>query len=257
MCVIGYEIKRKLFLLQNPIGEELKIDDIWFTIIGVMEQKNILSETAGILASRDLNRDIYILLTTGYQYFEKAPLESVLNQITARINGANFLVESSYIIRKILLRRHHGVEDFEIIIPEELIIQRQKTERIFNIVLASIASISLIVGGIGIMNIMLSSVLERTREIGIRRAVGANRTDILNQFIFEAIFMGLFGGGFGIFLGIIMANGISHFTNMKTFVTLNAVFLAFGVSVAVGLIFGIFPARKASYLDPIEALRYE
>ena len=120
-----------------------------------------------------------------------------------------------------------------------------------------IAGISLLVGGIGIMNIMLSSVLERTREIGIRMAVGANRRTILYQFICESIFISFFGGGFGIILGMSMANVITRFTEMETFVTLNAILLAFGVSVAVGLIFGIFPARKASYLDPIEALRYE
>jgi len=257
VCVIGYEVKRKLFFLEDPLGKSLKIGNIPFVIIGVMEEKNVLAETAGTLASRDLNRDIYVLLSTGYQYFDKARLDSILDQITVKIKETSQLVESSFIIKNILLRLHHKVEDFEIIIPEELIIQRQKTERIFNVVLASIAGISLLVGGIGIMNIMLSSVLERTREIGIRMAVGANRRNVLNQFIFEAIFISFCGGGLGILLGTLMANAIARFADMKTLVTPNAILLAFGVSVAVGLIFGIFPARKASYLDPIEALRYE
>ena len=151
----------------------------------------------------------------------------------------------------------HKKPDFEILVPLELLKQAEHTKKIFSIVLGSIAAISLIVGGIGIMNIMLATVTERTREIGIRRALGAKRRDIIYQFVTEAVILSASGGFVGVILGVIIPKIVSKFAGMATIVTLWSVLLAFFISVAVGLTFGIYPARKAALLDPIEALRYE
>jgi len=156
-----------------------------------------------------------------------------------------------------LKRRHAGNEDFEIKVPEALLKQEQRTKDIFNIVLGAIASISLIVGGIGIMNIMLASVMERTKEIGIRRAIGATRADVLGQFLFEAIFLSIVGGIIGIVLGYLLTVGITLYAEWKTVVSVPAVLISFTVSALVGIAFGYYPARKAAYQNPIESLRYE
>ena len=154
-------------------------------------------------------------------------------------------------------RRHYGVKDYEIVLPEQLLEQKQKTQRIFNIVMGAIAGISLLVGGIGIMNIMLANILERTKEIGIRRAVGATKNDVLGQFMFEAIIISIIGGLLGIVVGYVMTSLISRYAEWNTIISATAVVLAFIVSVATGLLFGIYPAKKAAEKDPIESLRYE
>jgi putative ABC transport system permease protein len=156
-----------------------------------------------------------------------------------------------------LERKHNRVIDFEVEVPELLLQQEQRTRTIFNVVLGAIASISLLVGGIGIMNIMLASVMERTREIGIRRAIGARQKDITFQFLGEAIALCLAGGIIGIIFGIALSLAIQKFTNIITIVSPFSVMISFGVAVTVGLIFGIVPARRAAQLDPIDALRYE
>jgi putative ABC transport system permease protein len=156
-----------------------------------------------------------------------------------------------------LQRRHNDVTDFEIVVPELLLKQEQRTKTIFNVVLGCIASISLIVGGIGIMNIMLASILERIKEIGVRRAVGATRKDVLAQFLSEAVMISLAGGLAGIFLGVVLSFAIERIAHINTIVSMLSVVVAFGVSVAVGLVFGIMPANKAAKADPITCLRYE
>ena len=156
-----------------------------------------------------------------------------------------------------LLRRHNGIQDFRIIIPEKLMKQSQETQRIWGIVMGAIAGISLLVGGIGIMNIMLATVLERTKEIGIRRAVGATRRDISTQFLVEAIFLSFLGGIIGIVVGYTLTKLISIYAGWATLVSIFAVALAFFVSAGIGIVFGIYPAMKAAKLDPIESLRYE
>jgi putative ABC transport system permease protein len=167
------------------------------------------------------------------------------------------IADTVKLIRKILIRRHNKMEDFEIMIPEELLKQHQRTQNIFNMVMLCIASISLLVGGIGIMNIMLASVLERTKEIGLRRAVGATRRDISLQFLLEAVILTFFGGLFGVGAGLVAAELIAMFAGYNTIVTLTSILVSFLVSTATGIIFGYYPARKASNLHPIEALRYE
>ena len=155
------------------------------------------------------------------------------------------------------MRSHQGVEDFEIVVPAELLAQAQSTQRVFNIVMGSIAAISLLVGGIGIMNVMLTTVTERTKEIGIRRAVGATQRTILTQFLIETVLVSTSGGCLGIVLGSVMAKGINLFAGWQTVISLSGTLLAFGISVLVGVLFGLYPAQRAARMDPIAALRFE
>jgi putative ABC transport system permease protein len=161
------------------------------------------------------------------------------------------------IIKQMLLRRHTGVEDFEIKVPELLLKQEQRTKDIFNIVLGAIASISLLVGGIGIMNIMLASVMERIREIGVRRATGATKNDIVTQFLTEATMISFTGGLIGIILGILLSKIIMQATDILTIVSPLSIIVSFGVSVAVGILFGYMPAKRAASQDPVESLRHD
>lgn len=253
VCVLGAAIKRELFFFRNPLNQRIKIGDNWFTVIGVMERKLAGSNSAGM----DMNRQIYIPLSTCLQRFTRDPFESEIDRIVAKIDDPDRIREAANIAYNTLKRRHNEVNDFQISIPEALLRQRQQTQRIFNIVMGCIAGISLLVGGIGIMNIMLASVLERTREIGIRRAIGATRKDIMAQFLFESAMLSLFGGFAGILLGWAMTGMITLYAGWRTIVSLFAILLAFGVSTAVGVLFGLYPARQAAALDPIESLRYE
>src|SRR5690606_22464940 len=183
--------------------------------------------------------------------------KSSVDQLTVKVKDSDQLKEAAQLVSKILERRHYGVKDYKIVLPEQLLEQKQKTQRIFNIVMGAIAGISLLVGGIGIMNIMLANILERTREIGVRRAVGATRLDVLSQFIFEALTISVVGGLLGIALGFILTSLISTYAEWKTIISPFSVILAFVVSVATGLIFGIYPAKQAADKNPIESLRYE
>jgi putative ABC transport system permease protein len=258
VCVLGSEVARNLFPVADPIDKKIKIDDQWFDVIGAMGSKMLFTETVGELAARNLNQDIYIPLSCFLRRFsKKEPLASEIDQLTIQVGDSEELVESASIIRRILDRRHHKNDDFDIVIPYELLKQEEKERRIYNMVLGSIAAISLLVGGIGIMNIMLATVLERTREIGIRRALGARQKEILTQFLVEAVGLSLFGGIMGVILGISMSFFIDNIAEFKTVVTPLSVLIAFGVSGAVGIIFGTFPARRAANINPIEALRYE
>ncbi|HOK25361.1 MAG TPA: ABC transporter permease [Bacteroidales bacterium] len=180
-----------------------------------------------------------------------------LDRIVVQVNETEQLNTTTEVLSRMLLRRHSNVKDFEITVPELLLKQQQRTKDIFNIVLGAIASISLIVGGIGIMNIMFASVMERIKEIGTRMAIGAKKMDIVVQFLSEAVLISISGGFIGIFLGVIMAKIIEKLAGIMTIVSFFSVFIAFGVSVAVGVIFGYSPAKRASEKDPIESLRYE
>ena len=180
-----------------------------------------------------------------------------VSEIVIRIKDSVQIKAAEKVIRSILERLHDSAKDYEVIVPQELLRQTQKTQRMFNIVMGSIAGISLLVGGIGIMNIMLATVTERTREIGIRRALGANKTEILKQFLIEAILLTVIGGVIGIFLGTVGAKIITYYARWTTAVSFTTIFISSGVSTVIGLIFGIYPARKAAELNPIEALKYE
>ena len=258
VCILGSVIARELFSYDNPVGQSVKLGDQWFEIIGVMQNKALFTETVGELAARDLNNDVYIPLST---FNKRIPKENVfsseIKQLTIKLDNSESLVESAAVIRSILNRHHFNNDDFSIVVPYELLKQEEKERRNYNLLLASIAAISLIVGGIGIMNIMLASVLERTNEIGIRRAVGGRKSDIMSQFVTEAVVLSISGGIIGVVLGISLSLGISFTTAVKTSITLYSIVIAFAFSVLVGITFGYLPAKKASNLKPIESIRHE
>jgi putative ABC transport system permease protein len=258
VCVLGANIARELFTYEDPIGKNIKLGDQWFEVAGLLQTKALFTETVGELAARDLNNDVYIPLSTFGKRIPKTNiLSSELKQVTVKLESSKTLIESADIIRNILTRRHFNNDDFSIVIPYELMEQEKRESRIYNLLLASIAAISLIVGGIGIMNIMLASVLERTREIGIRRAIGGKRSDIMRQFVSEAMAISITGGIMGVFLGVFLSLGIALFTEVSTNLTLYSIFIAFSFSVVVGITFGYLPAKRAADLKPIESIRHE
>jgi putative ABC transport system permease protein len=258
VCVLGADAKRSLFYFEEALGKQIKIQDQWFTVIGVLADKGAAGgKIGGVLEVRNTDEDIYVPLNTILKRFKWDPTDPELTQVTIKVSDPDRLQEAANIVRAILQRRHRGVDDFKIAIPEELMRQSQKTQAIFNIVMGCIAGISLVVGGIGIMNIMLASVLERTREIGIRRALGARRTDVLAQFLVEAVMVSLLGGIIGILLGFSMTKIITLYAHWKTIVQPWTIGLSFGVAAAIGVGFGYYPARQAAMLNPIDALRYE
>jgi len=258
VCVLGAGISRELFGYDNPLNQSVKLDDQWFEVIGVMQPKALFTETVGELASRDLNNDIYIPLSTFSRRIPKAnALTSEIKQLTVKLASSAQLIPSSEVIRSLLNRRHFNTGDFSIIVPYELMKQEEKETRIYNLLLASIAAISLIVGGIGIMNIMLASVLERTQEIGIRRAVGGRKSHIMNQFVTEAVVLSVTGGIIGVVLGVTFSLVIAWTTEVQTTITLYSVLIAFAFSVLVGITFGYLPAKQAANLRPIESIRHE
>jgi len=274
VCAISADIKRDLFAFADALGKQIRIGDLYFTVIGVVEAKlNAGGEIAG-QELQNVNANIYIPLTTAIKKIHRdsdyaASRSSMgedaryqfnideIDQIVMKVRDGQNIPAAAALVRRVLERRHRGVQDFNVIVPEALLAQSQKTQKIFNIVMGAIAGISLLVGGIGIMNIMLASVLERTREIGVRRAMGATRQDIMSQFLIEAVIICLIGCIIGVFAGLALAKGISSYADWRTIISVFSIFLAVGVSTAVGLIFGFFPARKAAMLDPIDALRYE
>ncbi len=258
VCVLGADAKRSLFYFEEALGRQIKIKDQWFTVIGVLADKGAAGgKIGGVLEVRNTDEDIYVPLNTILKRFKWEPTDPELTQVTIKVSDPDRLQEAANIVRAILQRRHRGVDDFKIAIPEELMRQSQKTQAIFNVVMGCIAGISLVVGGIGIMNIMLASVLERTREIGIRRALGARRADVLAQFLVEAVMVSLLGGIIGILLGFSMTKIITLYAHWKTIVQPWTIGLSFGVAAAIGVGFGYYPARQAAMLNPIDALRYE
>ncbi len=285
VCVIGDGVKKKIFHFENPIGKQVKLENQWFTVIGIMErqlaQQKKIESAGGGLSLRNLNMDVYIPITTAQLKMQRTKGQSGasaiffgngvsmssgrnlpvpkerLDELVVKVKQVEALTEAVPVIRHILERRHYGIDDYEVVVPNVLVEQSQKTQRIFNVVMGAIASISLVVGGIGIMNIMLASVLERTREIGVRRAMGARRADILSQFLFEAVVLSVAGGLIGIALGYGLTEIITLYAGWRTIVSFPAVVISFFVSGGVGVAFGYYPARKAAYQNPIDALRYE
>ena len=255
VCVIGADIKKELFGLGDALAARIRLGETGFTVVGVMESKELYKGKTPIIKLRNINRDVYIPIAAALGRFpgERGPLG--IDEIAVRVADEKGLFDVVRLIRAILDRRHRGVEDYDIMIPEELLAQARETQRLFNIVVGAIAGISLVVGGIGIMNIMLANVSERRREIGVRRAIGATRRDVLVQFLIETILVCLAGGLIGILLGFGMGWIISFYAQWETAFSLLGVAAAFATSVAVGIVFGLFPARRAAQLDPVEALR--
>jgi putative ABC transport system permease protein len=258
VCVLGAGVAKSLFQQQDALGKLVKIDDQWMEVVGVLKSKTLFTETVGELASRDLNTDIYIPLTTFLNRFtQENALSSEVQQITVQVESSEKLVESSELINGILQRHHFNNVDYSMVIPYELLKQEEKERQIYNFLLGAIAAISLVVGGIGIMNIMLATVMERTREIGIRRAIGAKKSDIMSQFVTEAVAISITGGIIGVILGISLSLTISLFTDVNTYIRPYSVFIAFGFSVLVGISFGYLPAKNAANLKPVDSIRYE
>jgi putative ABC transport system permease protein len=258
VAVIGATAKQELFGYRNAIGQRIKIGGSWFTVIGLMEPKAIRSGgRSSVIQLRDLNKDIYVPITAASARFPSSNRAGGIQELALQVADEQEVVPTSRIVRRILERNHRGVQDFEIVIPSELLAQAQRTQRVFNVVMGSIAAISLLVGGIGIMNIMLTTVTERTKEIGVRRALGATQGTILRQFLVETVLMSVAGGVVGILVGAIMAQAINVFAGWETVISLDSALVAFGVSGVVGVAFGLYPARRAAQMDPIAALRFE
>ncbi|MEW6411629.1 MAG: ABC transporter permease [Candidatus Zixiibacteriota bacterium] len=275
VCVLGSKAKRALFAFEDPIGKIVRIGDLNFAVVGVMMDKYIGRGKVEGFELKNLNEDVYIPFNTAVKKFDRVPEATERNhwqgqeeeeqkyntpeidQLTVTVTDLKYVPAVTKLVDRMLSRRHFGVDDYEIVVPESLLRQSQKTQQIFNIVMGAIAGISLIVGGIGIMNIMLATVLERTREIGVRRAVGATRADILRQFLIEAVTICLIGCVAGIIMGLVLARVISFYADWPTIVSWYSIVLAVGVSTAVGIVFGIYPANQAAKLDVIDALRYE
>jgi putative ABC transport system permease protein len=288
VAIIGHGVMTRFFTTEEPIGRPIKVGDVWLTVVGVLADRQISSETSQRLGIRDANMDVYVPLPSMLlRYRNRAQVTSrdveragqafdgnppatedeaavterknyhQLDRVVLRVDDATRVSSVAEVAQRMLARRHNQVVDFEITVPELLLKQERRTKTIFNLVLGAIASISLIVGGIGIMNIMLASVLERIREIGVRRALGARQLDILSQFLGEAVLISLAGGLAGILAGAGVSYGIEQFAGIRTIVSGASVAVAFGVSVTVGLAFGIVPAWRAARQDPVVCLRYE
>lgn len=278
VCIIGQLIKSTLFGKNNPLGKYIKCGNVWLKVIGVIEDRSVSEKASASLGINDYNNTVYapiqtvlrrfrdrslvtssLIMQGGNQDSESSgqPNINQIDKIVVQIKDSKDLTISSEIINRMLKRRHNDSEDFKVIIPELLLKQEQRTKDIFNIVLGAIASISLLVGGIGIMNIMLASVMERTKEIGIRLSIGATKKDVIFQFLAEATVISITGGIIGIITGVILSKLITQFTDILTIVSLSSIFISFGVSVTVGVVFGYMPARKAAKSDPVTSLRYE
>ena len=256
VAVLGSEAKFRLFGPEDPIGKPILISNVVFSVIGVMASK----DTSGItlVKVRDLDNEIYIPITTQAFYLGVMDYrKQIVDEVIVKVSRKYDLKEVAELIKSRLLRLQEDETTFEIIIPEEVLRQQQALQRIFSIVMGFIAAISLFVGGIGIMNIMLATVIQRTREIGIRRAVGASRTDILLQFLVEAVVISLSGGFLGIFVGFLLSKAITLYAGWSTVFSFSAVLVSFLVATLTGIIFGLYPAHQASRLHPVEALRYE
>jgi putative ABC transport system permease protein len=281
VCVIGANIQSKFFSQSNPIGQSVKFGKVWFRVVGVIERNNIKLTGYQNSGVNVINDNVFIPVKTmllriqnrgqitaesirqaaeqqaNSQTVKKQGNNNQLDKIVVQVKETEQLQPTVDVISRLIYRRHSEVQDYEITVPELLLKQQQKTKEIFNFVLGAIASISLIVGGIGIMNIMFASVMERIKEIGTRLAIGAKKMDIVMQFLSEAVLISVSGGIIGVILGVISSVLISHFANIKTIISPFSVLVAFFVSASVGIIFGYSPAKRASERDPIESLRYE
>jgi len=290
VCVIGANIHSRFFSRTNPIGKQIKFGNIWLKIIGVLD-RNVVNVTGQKNAGVNVTNDnIYVPVKTMLLRFNnrsllfsgKAQAAGIsvsggaivfttsststtdspknyhqLDKIVVQVNETSQLTNTVDAISRMLYRRHAEVKDYDITVPEMLLKQQQRTKEIFNIVLGAIAGISLLVGGIGIMNIMFASVMERIKEIGTRMAIGAKKSDIVVQFLAEAVLISVTGGLIGVILGVVASKLITHFTGIETIISLMSVLISFFVSASIGIVFGYSPAKRASERDPIESLRYE
>lgn len=279
VCIIGNNVKNVFFNQEDPVGKFIKCGQIWLKIIGVIEKRAFVGSGEGTMSISSTDNKIIIPVKTMLLRYRNRSLiradqieasgrgnrggnvdnsnqdKNQLDQIIVQVAETKDLTNTAKVVGKMLLRKHNDVRDFDVSIPELLLKQQQKTKNIFNIVLGAIAGISLIVGGIGIMNIMLASVLERIREIGTRQAIGASRKDIVFQFLSESTLISVSGGLIGIILGVVLSKIIQTVFDIKTIISFISIVVSFGVSVFIGIIFGYMPAKRAAEKDPVESLR--
>lgn len=279
VCIIGDNVRNVFFNQQNPIGQTIKCGQTWLKVVGVVERRDFTASASDEMGISSTDNKIFIPAKTLLMRFKNRSLiradevESLMNsrdnnnsggkenlnqldKIIVQVKETEQLSATADVIRRMMLRRHNELYDFEVTIPELLLKQQQRTKKIFNIVLGVIAGISLVVGGIGIMNIMLASVMERIREIGVRQAIGASRKDIIVQFLSESTIISVSGGIIGIILGVALSKIITAIFDISTVVSVFSIFISFGVSVLVGVIFGYVPAKRAAEQDPVNSLRY-
>jgi putative ABC transport system permease protein len=287
VCILSNQVRAIFFGNENPVGKQIKVGNNWLTVLGVVEDRIGVGENVSNLGISEYGSMVYTPVQTALlRYMDRSAVSIVeiqrtrgrdrairaqnqqesqeklksyhqLDRIVVQVENSDLLAPTSELIHRMLKRRHYDVEDFEVIVPELLLQQEQRTKDIFNIVLGAIAGISLLVGGIGIMNIMLASVMERTREIGIRLAIGAKKTDVVFQFLTESVFISITGGILGVFIGILLSRLIMEFTDILTIVSISSILLSFVVAAGIGIIFGYMPAKKAAQKDPVKSLRYE
>jgi len=279
VCIIGDNIKNVFFNQEDPVGKSIKCGQIWLKVVGVVERRDFTASASDEMGITSTDNKIFIPAKTMIMRFKNRSLVrsdeveelmasrdddknsqkenlNQLDKIIVQVEDTEHLSATADVIRRMLLRRHNQLFDFEVTIPELLLKQQQRTKKIFNIVLGVIAGISLIVGGIGIMNIMLASVMERIREIGVRQAIGASRKDIIIQFLSESTIISVSGGIIGIILGVVLSHTITAIFDIKTIVSAFSIIISFGVSVLVGITFGYIPAKRAAEQDPVNSLRY-
>ncbi|WP_340114556.1 ABC transporter permease [Maribellus mangrovi] len=280
VCIIGDNIRKVFFNQEDPIGKNIKCGQTWLKVVGVIERRDFTASASDEMGISSTDNKIFIPAKTMLLRFKNRSLVRAdeveelmsrrnqesgssgsenlnqLDKIIIQVAETEHLSSTAEVIRRMMLRRHNGLYDFEVTIPELLLKQQQRTKKIFNIVLGVIAGISLIVGGIGIMNIMLASVMERIREIGVRQAIGASRKDIIVQFLSESTIISVSGGIIGIVLGVVLSKTITAIFDISTIVSVFSIIISFGVSVLVGVIFGYIPAKRAAEQDPVNSLRY-
>ena len=259
VCVLGESAKVSIFGYAPAIGKAVKVNDTWLEVVGVLSEQIMAGSQSSGGAMQDINNVVYTPLNTmQYRFWDQSSqMKDELDGIEMRLKPDANSVEVAKVVVAVLNQTHHNTQDFTVTIPAALLAQQQRTQTIFTYVMVAIAAISLLVGGIGIMNIVLATVMERTREIGIRRSVGARRFDIVRQFLTESVLISMGGGLLGIAFGFFLAWLIAYTAEWKTIVAPASVIIAFSVSVGVGVVFGIYPAVKASRINPIDALRYE
>jgi putative ABC transport system permease protein len=265
VCVLGTEVARALFPFESPLGQRVKVGADYFIVVGTLAPRVRMGSDAA-QAGQDITGEVFIPFETANEWFgviqtrrragsfEREQVD--LHEAVLGVDRPENVAMVADAARE-MLRRNHDKTDYEVVVPLELLESARRTKRIFNIVLGSIAAISLVVGGIGIMNVMLATVTERTREIGIRRALGAKRRHIVGQFLVETVCLSIGGGLLGVAFGLAVPVVVERFYEMRTIVTPDAPVLAFLISAGIGVVFGIYPAWRAANMDPVEALRHE
>ena len=259
VAVLGQAAAATLFGGDNPVGQYVKINQQWFEVIGVAGPQLVAENDVAGLPAQDRNNIVYVPINAALLRIEDrmSYMRDEIDALYLSLAPTADVVTAGAIVRGLLDTTHRSAGDVTVIVPAELLAEQQRTKRLFEFVMVAIASISLLVGGIGIMNIMLATVMERTREIGVRRAVGATRRDVVRQFLIETTLITVTGGLFGTVIGVLLSQLVAYFAGWSTVVTAASVIIACSVSVTVGIVFGLYPAMRAARLDPVRALHYE